>query len=332
MEYFVTGATGFLGGELVAQLVEEGHDVVALARTPADADRLHDLGVDVVEGDVTHRDSLREPMAGVDGVFHAAAIYRLGVDDADFLHDVNVQGTRNVLELVDELEIPKAVYTSTLAVNSDTDGVLVDETYRFDGDHLSVYDRTKAAAHDVATELADAGVPVVTVMPGVIYGPGDTSQFGDLWRDFLRGDLPVVPRKTAYCFGHVADTARGHRQAMADGVPGEDYIVAGHPMTLVEALTLAEELTGIPAPRTVPPTLFRAAAPVAGLLGHVIDLPADFRAESLRALGGATYLGDSRKARRELGLSHRPFEAGLAATLAAFADELGVSTDLAVPQ
>lgn len=332
MEYFVTGGTGFLGGELVTQLDEEGHEVVALARTPADADHLHDLGVEVVEGDVTDRDSLRGPMTGVDGVFHAAAIYRLGVDDADFLHAVNVDGTRNVLDLVDELDIPKAVYTSTLAVNSDTGGALVDETYRFDGEHLSVYDRTKAAAHDVANELAEDGVPIVTVMPGVIYGPGDTSQFGDLWRDFLRGDLPAIPRETAYCFGHVVDTARGHRQAMDHGVPGEDYIIAGHPMTLVEALSVGEEVTGIPAPRDVHPALFRAAAPVAGLLGHVVDLPDDVRAESLRALGGATYLGENRKARRELGLTHRPFQEGLAETLTAFAEEVGVSTDLAPAQ
>lgn len=324
MEYFLTGATGFLGGHLAELLVEDGHEVVALVRTPGSAGRLRELGVEVVEGDVTDRESLRESMEGVDGVFHAAAIYRVGVDDPGFMRSVNVGGTRNVLELVGELDVPRAVYTSTLAVNSDTDGEVVDESYRFDGEHVSAYDRTKAEAHDVAAELAADGVPVVTVMPGTIYGPGDASQLGDLWRDYLRGDVPVVPRESAYCLGHVVDTARAHVRAMERGTPGEEYIVAGHPMTLVEALSTAEELTGVPAPRAVSPAWFRAASRVAGLLERFVDLPPDYRAESLRVLGGVTYLGDNTKAREELGLTHRPFESGFAETLAALADEVGV--------
>lgn len=331
MEYFVTGATGFLGGHLASQLVEDGHDVVALVRTPAKADRLRELGVDVVEGDVTDRESLRAPMDGVDGVFHAAAIYRLGVDDPSFLRAVNVGGTRNVLELVGELDVPKAVYTSTLAVNSDTDGEVVDESYRFEGEHLSAYDVTKAEAHDVAAELAAEGVPVVTVMPGVVYGPGDTSQFGDLWREYLRGAVPAVPRESAYCFGHVADTARAHVRAMDRGTPGEEYVVAGHPLTLVEAFDVAEALTGIPAPRAVSPAWFLAGSHVAGQLERVVDLPQDVRAESLRVLAGVTYLGDNEKAHEELGLSHRPFEVGFAETLAALAEEVGVDVTVESP-
>ena len=331
MEYFVTGATGFLGGHLVEQLVEDGHEVVALARTPARADDLRELGATVVEGDVTDRESMREPMRGTDGVFHVAAVYRLGVADPSGMRAVNVEGTRNVLELVDELDVPRAVYTSTLAVNSDTRGRVVDESYRFRGEHLSAYDRTKAEAHDVAAELAADGVPVVTVLPGAIYGPGDTSQLGDLWRDYLRGDLPVVPRGSAYCFGHVEDTARAHVLAMERGDPGEEYIVAGHPMTLVEALGVAEELTGIPAPRAVSPAWFRLGARVTGLLGRVVDLPAEYRPEALRVLGGVTYLGANDRAREELGVEHRPFDVGFAETLAALAGEVGVDVTVERP-
>lgn len=306
--------------------------MVALARTPSTADALHELDVRVVEGDVTDRESMREPMAGVDGVFHAAAIYRLGVDDPSFMRRVNVEGTRNVLELVGELDVPKAVYTSTLAANSDTDGAVVDETYRFHGDHVTAYDRTKAEAHDVAADLAEAGVPVVTVLPGTIYGPGDTSQLGDLWRDYLRGDVPVVPRESAYCLGHVVDTVRAHVRAMEQGTPGEEYIIAGHPMTLVEALAVAEELTGISAPRTVSPAWFRLAATVTGPLGRLVDVPNRYHPESLRVLGGVTYLGDNGKARDELGLEHRPFESGFAETLNALADEVGVDVSVEVPE
>ena len=120
MEYFITGGTGFVGGALVEQLVREGHGVVALARDPAAADLPE--GVRDVGGDVTEKSSMRGAMDGVDGVFHVAGWYQVGNPDPAVAEAVNVHGTRNVLELVRELGVPKAVYTSTLAVFSDPGG------------------------------------------------------------------------------------------------------------------------------------------------------------------------------------------------------------------
>jgi nucleoside-diphosphate-sugar epimerase len=317
MRFLVTGATGFVGGRVARQLLAADHEVVALARTPSTATDLGAAGAEVVEGDVTVKGSVREPMTGVDGVFHLAGWYRLGSRDPTAGERVNVEGTRNVLELVDELDVERAVYTSTLAVNSDTKGRIVDEGYRHEGPHLTTYDRTKwEAHHEVVRPMVEEGLPVVTVMPGAVYGPGDTSQLGALWPAYLQGELPVVPRRSAYCWGHVEDVARAHRLAMDGGDPGEEYIVAGPPATLVEVFDIAEELTGVPAPRAVPPELFRAASRVAGLLERVVDLPADYRAETLRVLGGVTYLGDNAKATRELGLEHRPLLEGFGDLLA----------------
>ena len=138
MRYFVTGATGFLGGEIVRQLRGAGHDVVALVRTPAKADALRQLGVVLAEGDVTDRASLQSPMTGADGVFHCAAWYKVGIDAAG-AERINVEGTRHVLETMRDLKIAKGVYTSTVAVFSDTEGRLVDESYRHDGPFLSEY-------------------------------------------------------------------------------------------------------------------------------------------------------------------------------------------------
>ncbi len=145
MKYFVTGATGFIGGRVARQLVEAGHEVVALVRSPHKAKLLRALGVTIAEGDLTDKESMRAPMTGVDGVFHLAAWYKVGAKDHTMAERINVDGTRNVLELMQALAIPKGVYTSTLAVFSDTKGERVDETYRFDGSHLSEYDRTKWA-------------------------------------------------------------------------------------------------------------------------------------------------------------------------------------------
>ena len=142
-KYFVTGATGFIGGEIVKQLIGRGHKVVALVRSPEKAGMLKALGVEMHAGDITERDTLRAPMQGVDGVFHVAAWYKVGVDEP-LADQINVDGTRNVLKTMRTLEIPRGVYTSTVAVFSDTKGVVPDETYRYDGPHLSEYEIGRA--------------------------------------------------------------------------------------------------------------------------------------------------------------------------------------------
>src|SRR5262249_9542155 len=147
---FLTGATGFIGGAIARQLVSAGHRVRAVVRNPSKASALAQLGVELHEGDVTDRETLRRPMTGADAVLHVAGWYTLGGRDNRDAFRINVDGTRNVLTVMRELGIPKGVYTSTLAVNSDTGGRIVDETYRFDGRHISVYDRSKDEAHRVA--------------------------------------------------------------------------------------------------------------------------------------------------------------------------------------
>ena len=104
--YFVTGATGFIGGELVKQLVSRGHQVAALVRSAASATVLRTIGVDIHVGDITDRESLRAPMTGADGVFHVAASYRFGVTDGEAERG-NVDGTRRLLDTRGEVAVPK---------------------------------------------------------------------------------------------------------------------------------------------------------------------------------------------------------------------------------
>src|SRR5438105_1890420 len=103
MRYFVTGATGFIGGHVARQLVDAGHQVVAIVRDPDKAAQLASIGVALHRGDITDKESMRAPMQGVDGVFHIAAWYKIGERDKSGAEKANVQGTRNVLELMKEL-------------------------------------------------------------------------------------------------------------------------------------------------------------------------------------------------------------------------------------
>jgi len=312
MKYFLTGATGFVGGVVARQLREAGHEVRAVVRTPSKAQSLAGLGVTVHKGDVTDKESMRAPMTGVDGVFHIAGWYKIGVRDATPGEQVNVQGTRNVLELMKELGIPKGVYTSTLAVNSNTGGKLVDESYRFTGKHLSAYDRTKAEAHHIAEQFIAEGLPLVILMPGLIYGPDDTSQMGAFLRDFLRGKTQPVPQQTAYCWAHVDDIAWAHIAAMEKAQPGTTYIIAGPPHTFVEGCKIAGELTGTRMPPTMPPGMLKMMSGLMSVVEMVIPVEGIYSSEGQRVLAGPTYFGDNGKAKRELGYNPRPLREGLA--------------------
>lgn len=313
MKYFITGATGFLGGVLARQLRQAGHEVHASIRDPRKASELQSLGVKLLPGDVTDKESMRAAMLGVDGVFHVAGWYKVGVRDKTPGEKVNIQGTRNVLALMQELHIPKGVYTSTLAVNSDTHGKVVDETYRFTGKHLTEYDRTKAEAHRIAEHSIGQGLPLVIVMPGAIYGPGDTSVLRDNLIAFLQEKIPAMPNKAGICWGYVDDIAYGHILAMEKGVPGETYIIAGDPCTYEDAFKLASHITGKRAPMTVPYQMMKAMSYLVKPFEN--SLPEIYTCEGLRAVAGTTYWGDNSKARRFLDYNPRPLREGLEFTL-----------------
>ena len=325
MRIAITGATGFVGGTLARLLVRHAHDVHAIVRDPARAGSLAAMGVTLHQGDVTNKGSMRPAMAGADAVFHVAGWYKTGVRDRREATAINIEGTRHVLELMQECAVPKGVYTSTLAVNSDTHGEAVDETYRFTGRHLSLYDETKAQAHLIAEGFVAAGLPLVIVQPGLIYGPGDTSITRETLRNYLQGRLPAVPKYAAYCWAHVDDIAEGHRLALERGRPGRSYFLAGPAYTLPAALAVAEAVTGIRAPRVeIPSAALKIAAALVRPLESVLRMPPAFSAETLRILAGVTYLGRSDRARAELGWQARPLFEGFTETLGHELADLGL--------
>ena len=313
MKYFVTGATGFVGGVLARKLREAGHEVNASVRSPEKAKELEALGVKLFKGDVTDKESMRAAMTGVDGVFHVAGWYKIGAKDKSDGVKVNVNGTRNVLELMQELNIPKGVYTSTLAVNSDTKGKVVDESYHFTGRHISEYDRTKAEAHKIANEFIARGLPLVIVQPGLIYGPGDTSSLRSSILNLLKGQLPMLPLQTAYNWAHVDDIVQGHILAMEKGKAGESYFICGEKYELYEAFKLAAQTANVRAPMAVAPGMMK----VMSVLVTPFDafMPESYTSEGLRVIAGITYLGDNAKAKRELGYDPRPVSVGFVETI-----------------
>lgn len=314
MEYFITGATGLVGSHVVDQLVDDGHDVIGVTRSRSNASHLPEEAT-IVEGDITDKESLREPMAGVDGVFHIAAWAYLGPgpDNVEKAGRINVEGTRNVLELIEELGVDKGVYTSTVGLYSDAETGVVDETYR-PSPPPSVYLRTKWEAHyEVAKPMMDEGLPLVVVLPGNVFGRWD-KPYGTtrgVLRGYLEEELPIVPEGWSFPYEYAEDTARSHIRAMEQGDPGEEYIIAGDSRTLDELFSIAESITGVPTPNTAPTALFSLFASGMRLVERVTTPPEGFESETLEFLSGNSVRVDNSKAKQELGIDHRPLDDGL---------------------
>ncbi|MCU4752146.1 NAD-dependent epimerase/dehydratase family protein [Halobacteria archaeon AArc-curdl1] len=315
MEYFVTGSTGLIGSHVIKELLAAGHDVVALTRTLSNASHLPEA-VTVVEGDITEKESMRDAMTGVDGVFHIAAWFYVGPGphNVEKAERINVEGTRTVLELMEELEIPKGVYTSTLGVYPFRRRDYIDKTVAPERPESAVYYRTKWEAHyEVAKPMIGDGLPLVIVQPGIVYGPGDKSygSIRGLFQGYLQGNLPMIPRGHYVPWDHVGDIANGHLRAMEQGIPGETYIISGKPRDAVDVLECAEEITGVPIPRVVSPKVFAGLASIMGLVERIVTPPEGFEAESLRFLTAVRWPVDNSKATEELGITHRPLKDGL---------------------
>jgi nucleoside-diphosphate-sugar epimerase len=319
MRAFVSGGTGFIGWQVVQKLLRRGHAVWALARSASGATRLQQAGATVVWGDILDPESMRDAMRDSDIVFHLAAWYKLGSRDIQAAEPVNVVGTRNVLELAYQLGVPKIIYTSTISVLGDTAGEVVDEDYRMPIEELSFineYERTKWMAHyQVALPLIEKGAPIIIVMPGGVYGPGDPSLVGDLMRAYCMGLLPLFPGpETRMTLAHVEDIAEGHLLAAEKGRIGESYLLTGPPVSFHEMATLWAQASGKPAPVAyIPAASLRPLAPLVGKAQRWLPLPPMLSQDGANIMG-TTYLASSAKAQQELGWQTRPLEEGFRET------------------
>ncbi|HWD84785.1 MAG TPA: NAD-dependent epimerase/dehydratase family protein [Solirubrobacteraceae bacterium] len=322
MRAFVTGGTGFIGGRLVAKLRERGDDVVALVRSPQRADTLRALGCELVQGDLSDSERMREAMQGCDGVFHVAAIYKVGVPKSErqALLDANVQGTANALDAAVQAQVPRILYVSTGNVYGDTHGQAVDETYRRDlGEgFLSTYDEAKYRAHELALERISQGAPIVIVQPGGVYGPGDHSELGNAIEMTRKGRMPMIPfADMRMSFVYVDDVADGIILAFEKGQIGESYNLAGARATMRDLVQTTARLTGRREPkREMPTAIMRASAPLGPVVGPLLGFPPNFR-ELISVSDGVSYWMTDEKARTQLGFSPRGLEQGLRETLSA---------------
>jgi dihydroflavonol-4-reductase len=254
MDALVTGGTGFVGANLVRQLVAAGAGVRVLARAGGDRRALDGVKVEIAEGDLLEPASLARACAGVRTVYHVAADYRLWAPDPSVLARVNVDGTRALLEAAGAAGARRIVYTSTVgALGIPKDGSPGTEATPVSlADMVGAYKRTKFMAQQVALDFARRGLPVVIVNPSAPIGPWDVkpTPTGQMIVDFMAGRM-FATVDTGLNIVHVRDVAQGHILAADRGRVGELYIlgaVRGN-LSLTELGTLLSEITGRKPPR-----------------------------------------------------------------------------------
>jgi nucleoside-diphosphate-sugar epimerase len=321
VKVFLTGGTGFIGGEVVRRLRGRGDEVACLVRSPEKGAKLSELGCELVGGDLGDERAIRRGMEGCDAVIHAAAVYEVGIPPSErpAMREANVGGTERVLGAALELGVPKVVYVSTVGVFGNTHGRIVDESYEHPAkEFTSAYEETKWEAHQVAKRLIDDGLPCVIVQPGGVYGPGDTSSIAQLLDQFLSGKMPMIPfPELGICLTHVEDIAGGILLGLDKGRPGEAYVISGPAVTVREAIDVVAAATGRKAPkRAIPTPLMKAMIPIGPLVGKVMGQPPNLR-ELISSAEGVTFWASYDKAKRELGYEPRGLEEGLRAMLAA---------------
>jgi dihydroflavonol-4-reductase len=318
---FVTGGTGFIGSRVIRRLRNRGDEVVALVRSPEKATELRELGCELVEGDLSAEQAIRDGVRGCDAVFHIAAVYKVGIpaSERDAMHDANVGGTERVLDAASDAGVQRIVYVSTVAVFGNTRGEVVDETYTRNGeDFLSCYDETKWKSHQVALDRIGRGAPIVIVQPGGVYGPGDHSELGNMIDQAATGKLKMLMfPETGFNLVHVEDVADGILLAYDKGETGQSYVLGGQISKMRELVEKVSEIAGRKAPtRELPPALMKMAIPIGPLVGKALGFPPNLR-ELIRTSDGVTFWAKDDKARRELGYAPRDMDNGLRQTLAA---------------
>jgi len=311
---FITGATGFIGASLARELLEQGCEVKALVRPGSIKANLAGLPIELHEGDLLDQDSLEQGLAGCDTLFHAAADYRLWTRNPKSMYDVNVGGTRSVLEAALKRNLSRVVYTSSVGtLGNPGDGTpgTEDTPVSFD-EMVGHYKKSKFLAEREAETFLERGLPLVIVNPSTPVGRLDIkpTPTGRIIVDFLNRRMPAY-LDTGLNLIDVEDCAKGHVLAARHGRIGEKYILGNQNLTLRDIFSLLEEISGLPAPRVkLPYTPILLAAYANEALSRVTGREPLIPLAGVRMAGKPMYF-DSSKAIRELGLPQQPVKNAL---------------------
>jgi dihydroflavonol-4-reductase len=324
VDALVTGGTGFIGANVVRELVAAGATVRVLARAGGDRRALAGVNVEIVEiveGDLLDAASVRRAVSGVQVVYHVAADYRLWTPDPATLYRTNVDGTRAVLQAAGDAGVRRVVHTSSvgaLGIPKDGRPGTEDTPVTLD-DMVGHYKRSKFLSEQAALDFARRGLDVGVVNPSAPIGPWDVkpTPTGQMVVDFMRGRMVAIV-DTGLNVVHVRDVARGHLLAAERGKSGERYILGHQDLSLADIFGILAEITGRRPPRfRVPYALAWLGAACFESVARVTGRPPAVPLTAVRMARKRMYFSPAR-AVRELGLPQTDVRVALADAVAWF--------------
>ena len=321
MTVAVTGATGHVGANLVRALIDKGIHARCLVHVNCQA--IDGLNVEKVQGDVRDIDSLIQAFDGVDVVYHLAASISLSMTDWSRLEEINVKGTRNVVEACLRAKVRRLVHFSSIhALMQEPLDVPVDETRPLvESTKYPPYDRSKAAAEKEVQLGIEKGLDAVIIYPTAVFGPHDyqPSFFGEALISIARRKLPALVTG-GFDWVDARDVVAGAMLAEEKAPAGGRYLLSGHWVSMCDIAAMIQEITGVATGRPICPLwLAHLGAPFIGAMSRFNGRRPLYTSVSLRALKSNRKISHERAA-RELGYRSRPFRETLVDTLEWFND------------
>src|SRR5213594_3743981 len=324
MKALVTGSTGFIGAAVTRHLLARGLDVRVLVRPASDMGNLQGLPVERSPGELRDPVSLRRALSGCRQLYHVAAHYALWASDPQIFYDINVTGTRRLMEAARDSNVERIVYTSTIGAIGlpPAGGPGAEETPVSLEQMVGHYKRSKFLAEQEVRKLAQAGLPVVIVNPSAPVGARDIkpTPTGQVIVDFMKGRMPAYI-ETGMNLVDVDDVAVGHHLAMEKGRVGERYILGNRNLMLREVFAILSRLTGVPAPTLKLPrwSILPLAYANQWLADYVTHRPPRIPLEGVKMAKYVMHY-DCSKAMRELGLPQTPVPVALEKAVRWFKD------------
>ena len=248
MKYFVTGANGFIGTALCQRLIQDGHQVLAYVRSPEKTAHLIHKNIQLIKGNLDNEKIMQEAMEGCDAVFHLAAHAKPYNKNPNESYNINVLGTRKILESALEMKIKKVVITSSAATIEPSRSIPSDEETPRATPYFNDYERSKSLAEELAIEYSKLGLYIVIVNPSRLYGPGILNPSNSVTKmisGYINGSWRIIPGKGDKIGNYVFidDVVNGHILAMQYGKSGERYILGGDNLSFNEFFKLLENIT-----------------------------------------------------------------------------------------
>ena len=323
MKIFVTGGTGFIGKHTIELLSKANHQLILLVRKTSDSSFLNKLNVTIIEGDLANKQSLLKGMDGCDSVINIAGHYTLWEADKKIYREVNIIGTRNVMECALESGIKKIVHVSTVGVYGKPKKEPFTEECTPGPVIYSEYFRTKSEGDKIVWDLYEKkGLPLVVIYPVCVLGPGDTKASGRYIKDLINRKLPaLIFKEGIFSFVYVRDVAQAIVNALEkENNIGEKYLIGNHRYTWDEINKMVSEITSVPLPKLYLPnavTMLNAYL-LTGLANIFKHTPLWGMSIDQMKVMKVGFSVDGSKAERELGIKYTPIRFALQEAIDSF--------------